>query len=84
MPSNDVPPSPPSIYPVTPLCYVYDAPAELYFVFREMYMKQLFRLHSISSHPQVQYDTRLNRIELNVYLFLKTVEQSKQFEHEQI
>ena len=26
----------------------------------------------------------LNWIELNVYLFLKTVEQSKQFEHEQI
>ncbi|KAJ8298134.1 hypothetical protein KUTeg_024665 [Tegillarca granosa] len=38
---------------VAPLCYLYNEPIKLYYVFREMYMRYFFRLHSISSHPQV-------------------------------
>ncbi|KAJ8028239.1 TBC1 domain family member 19 [Holothuria leucospilota] len=37
---------------VAPLCYVYEDPITLYFFFREMYTRHLFRLHTISSHPQ--------------------------------
>ncbi|XP_073430814.1 TBC1 domain family member 19 isoform X2 [Dendrobates tinctorius] len=35
---------------VAPLCFLYHEPAKLYQVFREMYMRYFFRLHSISSH----------------------------------
>ncbi|XP_078590504.1 TBC1 domain family member 19-like [Branchiostoma floridae x Branchiostoma japonicum] len=34
------------------LCFVYDEPARLYFVFREMYTRYFFHLHHMSSHPQ--------------------------------
>uniref|UniRef100_A0A673LGL1 Rab-GAP TBC domain-containing protein n=1 Tax=Sinocyclocheilus rhinocerous TaxID=307959 RepID=A0A673LGL1_9TELE len=36
---------------VAPLCFLYNEPSKLYRVFREMYIRYLFRLHSISSHP---------------------------------
>ncbi|XP_075714978.1 TBC1 domain family member 19 isoform X2 [Rhinoderma darwinii] len=35
---------------VAPLCFLYNEPAKLYQVFREMYVRYFFRLHSISSH----------------------------------
>ncbi|XP_040191091.1 TBC1 domain family member 19 [Rana temporaria] len=35
---------------VAPLCFLYPEPARLYQVFREMYVRFFFRLHSISSH----------------------------------
>ncbi|XP_066430724.1 TBC1 domain family member 19 isoform X3 [Eleutherodactylus coqui] len=35
---------------VAPLCFLYHEPARLYQVFREMYVRYFFRLHSISSH----------------------------------
>ncbi|XP_030048474.1 TBC1 domain family member 19 isoform X2 [Microcaecilia unicolor] len=35
---------------VAPLCYLYHEPSKLYQVFREMYVRFFFRLHSISSH----------------------------------
>ncbi|XP_018416909.1 PREDICTED: TBC1 domain family member 19 isoform X2 [Nanorana parkeri] len=35
---------------VAPLCFLYREPARLYQVFREMYVRFFFRLHSISSH----------------------------------
>ena len=38
---------------VAPLCYIYNDPIVLYFVFRELYMRFFFRLHTLSSHPQV-------------------------------
>lgn len=38
---------------VAPLCFLYNEPSKLYSVFREMYIRYFFRLHSISSHPSV-------------------------------
>ncbi|KAM8938811.1 TBC1 domain family member 19 [Pelodytes ibericus] len=35
---------------VAPLCFLYNEPSKLYQVFREMYVRFFFRLHSISSH----------------------------------
>ncbi|XP_040274945.1 TBC1 domain family member 19 [Bufo bufo] len=35
---------------VAPLCFLYHEPAKLYHVFREMYARYFFRLHSVSSH----------------------------------
>ncbi|PWA28798.1 hypothetical protein CCH79_00012920 [Gambusia affinis] len=39
------------VYPpnVAPLCFLYNEPSKLYSVFREMYIRYFFRLHSISS-----------------------------------
>ncbi|XP_037116478.1 TBC1 domain family member 19 isoform X1 [Syngnathus acus] len=34
---------------VAPLCFLYKEPSELYSVFREMYTRYFFRLHSVSS-----------------------------------
>ncbi|XP_068164677.1 TBC1 domain family member 19 isoform X2 [Antennarius striatus] len=34
---------------VAPLCFLYNEPSRLYSVFREMYIRYFFRLHSISS-----------------------------------
>ncbi|XP_051030039.1 TBC1 domain family member 19 isoform X3 [Phodopus roborovskii] len=36
---------------VAPLCFLYHEPYKLYQIFREMYVRFFFRLHSISSHP---------------------------------
>ncbi|XP_037532409.1 TBC1 domain family member 19 [Nematolebias whitei] len=36
---------------VAPLCFLYNEPSKLYSVFREMYTRYFFRLHSISSSP---------------------------------
>lgn len=38
---------------VAPLCFLYHEPYKLYQIFREMYVRFFFRLHSISSHPSV-------------------------------
>uniref|UniRef100_A0A3Q3GUQ1 TBC1 domain family, member 19 n=1 Tax=Labrus bergylta TaxID=56723 RepID=A0A3Q3GUQ1_9LABR len=38
---------------VAPLCFLYNEPSKLYSVFREMYTRYFFRLHSISSSPSV-------------------------------
>uniref|UniRef100_A0A5F8HIA3 TBC1 domain family member 19 n=1 Tax=Monodelphis domestica TaxID=13616 RepID=A0A5F8HIA3_MONDO len=35
---------------VAPLCFLYHEPSKLYQIFREMYVRFFFRLHSISSH----------------------------------
>ncbi|XP_077975364.1 TBC1 domain family member 19-like [Styela clava] len=37
---------------VTPLCYLYAEPTRLYYMFRELYMRYFYHLHTISSHPQ--------------------------------
>uniref|UniRef100_A0A8C5T2F7 TBC1 domain family member 19 n=1 Tax=Malurus cyaneus samueli TaxID=2593467 RepID=A0A8C5T2F7_9PASS len=39
------------ILSVAPLCFLYHEPSKLYQIFREMYVRFFFRLHSISSHP---------------------------------
>lgn len=39
---------------VAPLCFLYNEPSKLYSVFREMYIRYFFRLHSISSSPSVR------------------------------
>ena len=44
-----------TLFAVAPLCYIYNEPVNLYYVFREMYMSHFFRLHTLSSHPQVSY-----------------------------
>ena len=36
---------------VCPLCYVYSQPLELYFVFREMWIRYWCKLHSLSAAP---------------------------------
>ncbi|KAK3734277.1 hypothetical protein QZH41_015127, partial [Actinostola sp. cb2023] len=36
-----------------PLCYVCSHAPRLYFLFRELYTRYFFRLHTMSSHPQV-------------------------------
>ncbi|CAG04574.1 unnamed protein product, partial [Tetraodon nigroviridis] len=36
---------------VAPLCFLYNEPSKLYSVFKEMYIRYFFRLHSISSSP---------------------------------
>ncbi|XP_035283566.1 TBC1 domain family member 19 [Anguilla anguilla] len=36
---------------VAPFCFLYNEPSRLYRVFREMYVRYFFRLHSISSSP---------------------------------
>uniref|UniRef100_A0A8C1XVC7 TBC1 domain family, member 19 n=1 Tax=Cyprinus carpio TaxID=7962 RepID=A0A8C1XVC7_CYPCA len=38
---------------VAPLCFLYNEPSKLYSVFREMYIRYFFRLHSVSSHPSL-------------------------------
>ncbi|XP_031966289.1 TBC1 domain family member 19 isoform X3 [Corvus moneduloides] len=44
--------TPPKSYiRVAPLCFLYHEPSKLYQIFREMYVRFFFRLHSISSHP---------------------------------
>uniref|UniRef100_A0A8C6X9U2 TBC1 domain family member 19 n=2 Tax=Elapinae TaxID=42168 RepID=A0A8C6X9U2_NAJNA len=35
---------------VAPLCFLYNEPSKLYQIFREIYVRYFFRLHSISSH----------------------------------
>lgn len=39
---------------VAPLCFLYNEPSKLYSVFREMYIRYFFRLHSISSSFSVR------------------------------
>lgn len=41
--------------PVAPLCFLYNEPSKLYSVFKEMYIRYFFRLHSISSSPSVSH-----------------------------
>ncbi|XP_054718039.1 TBC1 domain family member 19-like [Uloborus diversus] len=54
---------------VAPLCYIYEDPITLYHVFRELYVRYFFRLHSLSSHPQgvlslaSSFETLLEEIE---------------------
>ncbi|KPP71894.1 hypothetical protein Z043_109154 [Scleropages formosus] len=43
---------------VAPLCFLYKEPSQLYSVFREMYVRYFFRLHSISSSPSLFYHLR--------------------------
>lgn len=42
---------------VAPLCFLYNEPSKLYSVFKEMYIRYFFRLHSISSSPSVSHLT---------------------------
>lgn len=42
---------------VAPLCFLYNEPSKLYSVFRMMYIRYFFRLHSISSSPSVSSST---------------------------
>uniref|UniRef100_A0A670YCR9 TBC1 domain family member 19 n=1 Tax=Pseudonaja textilis TaxID=8673 RepID=A0A670YCR9_PSETE len=38
------------MFSVAPLCFLYNEPSKLYQIFREIYVRYFFRLHSISSH----------------------------------
>ncbi|XP_013412798.1 TBC1 domain family member 19-like isoform X2 [Lingula anatina] len=65
---------------VAPLCYIYDDPVVLYYVFRELYMRYFFRLHQISSHPQsivslcLLFESLLQSQEPQLFLHLKTIQ----------
>ncbi|KAK3593571.1 hypothetical protein CHS0354_018659 [Potamilus streckersoni] len=64
---------------VVPLCFLYQDPIKLYYVFREMYVRYFFRLHSISSHPQgivglsLLFETLLQTHEAELFFYLKSV-----------
>ena len=51
-PPNGVLPMKNMSYYVAPLCYLFGDSASIYSVFREMYTRYFFRLHTISSHPE--------------------------------
>ncbi|GAB1609756.1 TBC1 domain family member 19-like [Argonauta hians] len=65
-----------SMYGV-PLCYLYHDPETLYFMFREMYSRFFFRLHTISSHEEgiisicLLFEQLLQTLEPEVFLHLK-------------
>ncbi|WAQ99539.1 TBC19-like protein [Mya arenaria] len=64
---------------VAPLCYLYQEPVKLYYVFREIYTRYFFRLHSISSHPQgivclsLLFENLLQMHEAELFFHLKSV-----------
>lgn len=64
---------------VAPMCYMYQDTVKLYYVFREMYMRYFFRLHSISSHPQgivglsLLFETLLQTHEAELFFHLKSI-----------
>eukprot|EP00111_Clytia_hemisphaerica_P002773 TCONS_00007801-protein len=35
-----------------PLCYIFEKPVELFFVFRQLYSRYFYQLYDISSHPE--------------------------------
>jgi hypothetical protein len=39
---------------VAPMCFVFEDPIHLYFIFRQFYMKYFFNLHHISASPNVR------------------------------
>lgn len=62
-----------------PLCYIYNDPVVLYFVFRSMYTRYFFRLHTLSSHRQgivslcLQFETLVQTHEPGLFLHLKSI-----------
>ena len=62
-----------------PLCYVYNDPCVLYFVFRAMYTGFFHRLHTLSSHPKgivslcLLFETLLQTHEPALFLHLKSI-----------
>ncbi len=64
---------------VAPLCYIYNDPVQLYVVFRELYMRYFFRLHSLSSHSQgivslgLLFENLLQTHEPQLFFHLKSV-----------
>lgn len=55
---------------VAPLCFLYNEPSKLYSVFKEMYIRYFFRLHSISSSPSVSHLAFKGFLLLRVFLTL--------------
>ncbi|KAK3100088.1 hypothetical protein FSP39_014568 [Pinctada imbricata] len=64
---------------VAPLCYLYKETITLYYVFREIYIRFFYRLHSISSHPQgivalsLLFENLLQTHEPELFFHLKSV-----------
>lgn len=64
---------------VAPLCYVYNDPVHLYFVFRELYIRHFYKLHTLSSSEEgivslcVQFEHLLQHYETNLFFHLKTI-----------
>jgi len=62
-----------------PLCYVYNEPCVLYFVFRAMYTGFFHQLHTLSSHPKgivslcLLFETLLQTNEPALFLHLKSI-----------
>ncbi|CAH1777501.1 unnamed protein product [Owenia fusiformis] len=64
---------------VATLCYLYNDPVSIYFVFRELYTRYFFRLHAISSHPEgivslcVLFEKTLQAVEPQLFFHLKQI-----------
>ncbi|KXJ22401.1 TBC1 domain family member 19 [Exaiptasia diaphana] len=62
-----------------PLCYICSHAPRLYFLFRELYTRYFFRLHTMSSHPQgimslcVLFERLLQTHEPSLFYHLKNV-----------
>ena len=53
--------TPPPIL-VAPMCFVFEDPVHLYFIFRQFYMKYFFNLHHISASPNVRKSRVIVRV----------------------
>lgn len=62
---------------VVPLCYLYNDPVTLYYIFRKMYTRFFFRLHVISSHEEgivslcLLFENLLQTLEPELFFHLK-------------
>ena len=43
---------------IAPMCFIWSDPVILYNVFKALYTRFFFRLHSLSSHPQGEINVR--------------------------
>ncbi|ESO05170.1 hypothetical protein HELRODRAFT_77906 [Helobdella robusta] len=64
---------------VAPLCCVYDDPVTLYYVFRELYTRHFYKLHTLSSSNDgivslcLQFETMLFERETQLFTHLKCI-----------
>ena len=64
---------------VAPLCYIYNDPIVLFFVFREIYMRYFFHLHTLSSHEQgiislcLLFESLLQSLHADLFFHLRSI-----------
>ncbi|UJR07581.1 hypothetical protein I4U23_011869 [Adineta vaga] len=65
---------------VAPMCFVFEDPVHLYFVFRQFYMKYFFDLHHISASPKaviglcVLFESLLRQISSELWFHLQDIQ----------